>query len=454
VPVQILWGGGKLLDSFSFLIAKAALFFLGIALVVEYVIRRRKLRRESEQNRSKQQQLVELSKELKDLKKTLARKSEIVDLIPLIAKKLTENLPQSSLPAIAVRSAKEFFHAEKAGFFAPLDGSRVYTLEIGTGFPPDWQGKIRINADEGILGMALRKKVVAARVDPFSFAGQRPSNPSLEQLGVTPDFVAPVFGVSGTMGALVIAGCPFPLEEERKYISMLADLLSTALQNATLIDSSISGSWADHLTGVSNRLHFLQRFESEVRRSENYRQALALFMFDIDEFKKINDTYGHAAGDVVLKKMVEIVRQNTRSSDLIGRYGGDEFMVLMMSSNAEQAHHYAEKLREKIAATDIRIPGHDAPIRLTISGGLAMWPTDGQSTSALLQCADVALYEAKRRGRNNTVHIQAMGLDGAILPGRGVEPEKPASAVEDKSTGIKEEEYALELRDDEWESLA
>jgi PleD family two-component response regulator len=158
--------------------------------------------------------------------------------------------------------------------------------------------------------------------------------------------------------------------------------------------------------------------------------------------------------DVVIKKMVDLVRLNTRSSDLVGRYGGDEFMVLMMSSNAEQAHHYAEKLREKIAATDIRIPGQDAPIRLTISGGLAMWPTDGQSTTELLQCADVALYEAKRRGRNNTVAIQSLGLDGAILSGHGVEPGRPALAVEDKETGIKEEECALELRDDEWESLA
>lgn len=442
------------MDSFSSLIAKAALLFLGIALFVEYLFRRRKLLAESGKNRSKQQQLVEFSKELKLLKKNLARKTEIADQIPLIIKKLTENLTQNSLPAMAVRSAKEFFHAEKAGFFTPVNGTAEYTLEVGAGFPTDWQGKIRIDADEGILGMALQKKVVVARMDPLSFAGRRSSSRSLEQLGVIPDFVAPVFGVSGTIGALVIAGCPFPLEEERKYMSMLADLLSTAMQKATLIDSSISRSWVDHLTGVSNRLHFLQRFESEVRRSENYRQALALFMFDIDEFKKINDTYGHAAGDVVLKKMVEIVRQNTRSSDLIGRFGGDEFMVLMMSSNAEQARHYAEKLREIISATDIRIPGQDAPVRLTISGGLAMWPVDGQSTSELMQCADVALYEAKRRGRNSIVLIQSMGLDGAILHGHGAEPAKQVPAAGDKAAGIEEADCILELCDDEWESLA
>ncbi len=442
------------MDPFSFLIAKAALLFLGIGLVVEYLFRRRKLRTESVQNRSKREQLIEFSKELKALKKSLARKSEIAEQIPLIIRKLTENIPQSSLPAIAVRSAKEFFHADKAGFFTPVNGPAEYTLEVGAGFPTDWQGNIRINSDEGILGMALQKKVVVARVDPSSFAGRRSSHRSLEQQGIIPDFVAPVFGVSGTIGALVISGCPFPLEEERKYMSMLADLLSTAMQNVTLIDSSVSRSWSDHLTGVSNRLHFLQRFESEVRRSENYRQELALFMFDIDDFKKINDTYGHASGDVVIKKLVEIVRSNTRSSDLIGRFGGDEFMVLMMSSNAEQAHLYAEKLREKIAATDIRIPGHDAPIRLTISGGLAMWPADGQSTSELMQCADVALYEAKRRGRNNTVLIRSIGLDSAMLHGREADPAMRTTVAGDKESGVKEDECILELCEDDWESLA
>jgi diguanylate cyclase (GGDEF)-like protein len=438
-------------NSFPFLIAKAALLFLAISLVIEYGIRRRTLRRESERNAAKQRKLLAFSKELKDLKRHLARKSEIADQLPLLAKKLTENLPNSSLPAIAVRHAKEFFHAKQAGFFAPAAGVRGYSLEIGADFPPDWQGKICVNCDEGILGMALQKKVVVARVDPFSSSGRRSSYPSLEQMGIFPDFVAPVFGVSGILGALVIAGCPFPPEEERKYVSMLADLLSTAMQNATLIDAGVSSSWCDPLTGASNRLHFLQRFESEIRRSGNYRQALALLLFDIDDFKKINDTYGHAAGDVVLKKLVEIVRRNTRSSDLVGRYGGDEFLVLMMSSNSEQAHLYAEKLREMIAATEIRIPGQKDPIRLTISGGLAIWPTDGQSTTELLQGADVALYEAKRSGRNRTVVFQSLGLDGAVLSGspakRGT---SESAALEEPAAG--KEESPLQLCDD-WESL-
>ena len=315
-------------------IVDATLLLIISALIVENIYRRRMLRKESEQNKRKQQQFLELLQELKDQKKDLGRKGEIADQFPLIAKKLTEKRPQKdSFPAIAVRSTKELFSASQVGFFVPLEGSSDFTLEVGVGFPPDWQGKIRIKSDEGILGLALQKKVVIARTDLLSLAGRRLSQRSLEQLGINPDFVAPVFGISEIIGALVIGGCPFPLDEERKNVSMLVDLLSNALQNAALIDLSKTSVWVDHLTGVSNRLYFAQRFESEIRRAENYHQPLALIMIDIDEFKKINDTYGHPAGDVVIKKIAQIIRKNTRGSDLVSRFGGDEFIVLIAHSD-------------------------------------------------------------------------------------------------------------------------
>jgi two-component system cell cycle response regulator len=378
-------------------------------------------------NLRKQDQLATYSAELKNLNKMLARTSEIADQFPRITKKMTEKFPFDAYPAIAVRSAKDFFHAGKAGYFAPAENSSDYTLVVGAGFSQDWVGKVRIHSDEGILGMALQKKMVVSRMDRHSSSGRRSSRPSLENLGVIPDFVAPVFGVSGTLGALVIAGCPFLLEEERINMSMLADLLSMALQNATLLDPSRDGRWMDQLTGVSNRIYFLQRFENEIRRTENYRQALALFMLDIDEFKKINDTHGHNAGDVVIKGIAEIVRKNTRGYDLVGRYGGDEFMVLLTSTTEEQAVSFAGLLRDTISTTDIAIPGTEVPVRVTISGGLAMFPTHGQSTTELFRAADEALYESKRGGRNRILVATSVGLDSGIEKGTDADQKTPAS---------------------------
>ncbi len=417
----------KAMDSYPFIVALATLLILVVALMIEYTIRRRAVGRDLEKNRKKQQQLATLSVEMKNLKKEMARKSEIGDQLPRITKKLTEKLPSEAYPAIAVRSLKEFFHAGKVGYFAPVEGSSDYTLVVGAGFPLDWLNKVRIHSDEGILGMALQKKMVVSRTDPHSSSGRRSSRRSLEDMDVAADFVAPVFGVSGTLGALVVAGCPFPLEEERTNMSMLSDLLSMALQNATHLDLSKDGKWVDQLTGVSNRLYFQQRFESEIRRTENYRQALALLMLDIDEFKRINDTHGHYAGDVVIKKMAELVKKNTRSSDLVGRYGGDEFMVLITSTTEEKAVSFAEHLREKISTTDIAIPGTEVPVRITISGGLALFPTHGQSTTDLFRAADDALYESKGQGRNRILLATSVRLDGGIAKGTDADRETPAS---------------------------
>jgi diguanylate cyclase (GGDEF)-like protein len=432
------------MDSYPFIVAMATLLFLAIALIIEYAIRRREVSRDLVKNRQKQQQLVTFSAELRSLKKELVRKSEIADQLPRIAKKMTEKLPSDAYPAIAVRSLKDFFHARQVGYFAPIEGSSDYTLVIGAGFPPDWPGKIRIDPDDGILGMAFQKKMVVSKMDPYSSSGRRPSRPALEDfMDVSPDLVAPVFGVSGTVGALVIAGCPFPLEEERINMSMLSDLLSMALQNATLLDPSKDGKWVDQLTCVANRPYFQQRFESEIRRTGNYRQVLALFMFDIDEFKNINDTHGHHAGDVVIKKMAELVKKNTRSSDLVGRYGGDEFMVLITSTTEEKAASFAEHLREKISTTDIAIPGSEVPVRITVSGGLAMFPTHGQSTTELFQAADDALYTSKRDGRNRILVATSVGLDSGIVKTTDADRETPVTTANSIDTGSDAIEFPL-----------
>lgn len=425
---------------YPFIIAKASLIFLAFFLVVEYAGRRRQLSRDTLKNQQKQQQLAAYATELKNLNHQLARKNEIAEKLPLFTKKMTERLSQDAYPPIAVRFAKEFFHAEKIGYFGSIGVDSEYTLVVGAGLPSDWVGKVRINAEDGILGLVWKKKVVISRTDPDA-VGRRTSGRSLEARGLAPDFVAPIFGVSGLVGILVIAGCSIPIAEEKAHVSMVADLLSTMLQKAALLDSERNSAWVDHLTGVATRFYFLQRFESEIRRTENYRQHMALFMFDVDEFKEINDTHGHHAGDIVLMKLAALVKLNTRSSDLVGRYGGDEFLVLITSTDADHVISYAEKLREKIAATDMEIPGSEKPVRITISGGLAVFPTHGQSTTELLKAADDALYEAKRQGRNRIMVAAYPGIGGGTDAGAGTDPGTRQEEPEEAEPGILD--YAL-----------
>jgi diguanylate cyclase (GGDEF)-like protein len=153
----------------------------------------------------------------------------------------------------------------------------------------------------------------------------------------------------------------------------------------------------DGLTGLINRRHFLARAEAEIQRGERYGRPVAIALGDLDAFKALNDTYGHGAGDIVLRQFASLLAESVRQSDLICRYGGEEFAFLFPETSVEQAHVFVERFRQRFAATPISLPtGID--VRVTISIGLA--DASGRSIENALQHADFALYEAKRLGRN------------------------------------------------------
>ncbi len=341
----------------------------------------------------------DLSRKLETIREELSRKNEIVEKIPLIVRMLSENLPTDAIPRIVVRAAKELFHASKVGYFARSENSGEFILLDRSGYPPDMMIKVKLHAEDNILGTAIRKREIVSRDDFLVYSGDKPGGSSFESLGIEVDIVAPIYVNSRNMGALMLGGCGVDIASERKYVAMLADLATIALQNAMKKDLLESAS-RDDLTGLYNRKYFTQWFEMEMRRARNYLLPISLFLFDIDHFKVVNDTHGHDAGDTVLRKLGKIIRRHTRSSDLVARYGGEEFVVIMTSAGKEQALIYANGLRERIAATRISIPGVEHPIGVTVSGGVASFPVDGESISDLIHAADHALYGAKRKKRN------------------------------------------------------
>jgi diguanylate cyclase (GGDEF)-like protein/PAS domain S-box-containing protein len=162
----------------------------------------------------------------------------------------------------------------------------------------------------------------------------------------------------------------------------------------------------DHLTGFNNRGHFMQQAELELRRVARYGGALSIFMIDVDHFKKINDTYGHKVGDLVLQKLAAICRDTLRIVDIIGRVGGEEFAVLLPETAEQEAIRVAERLREAIA--DAKIPlGSGLPLSITVSVGITSLISKDDNIDVLLSVADKALYEAKNAGRNRICNIQA-----------------------------------------------
>src|SRR5262249_54315501 len=141
----------------------------------------------------------------------------------------------------------------------------------------------------------------------------------------------------------------------------------------------------------------------ELSRALRYSKPLTIAVIDADHFKALNDTHGHAAGDMVLKKLAAMLRSSFRQSDTAGRYGGEEFVVILPETDIESARRKVESLREAIANTRIKLRGREQSLRVTISAGLASYPEDGADVAELFATADERMFEAKHEGRNRVV---------------------------------------------------
>ena len=166
-------------------------------------------------------------------------------------------------------------------------------------------------------------------------------------------------------------------------------------------------SISDGLTGLFNHRHMHELLQEEFERSGRTGEPLSVIMFDLDRFKQVNDTYGHQAGDAVLKELADILRETAREIDKLGRYGGEEFMVILPGSDAEAGRTFAERVRENVEKQQFDIHA-DHALHMTISAGVATYPADdADGPRRLVHYADQALYSAKNNGRNRVVRYDA-----------------------------------------------
>lgn len=176
------------------------------------------------------------------------------------------------------------------------------------------------------------------------------------------------------------------------------NLTQPAVIEIKTLEEIIRQSNIDFLTGLSNRATFDDVFEKEMSRTQRHQRELSLLFLDLDNFKQVNDTFGHQAGDVVLQEVGAIINREKRTEDTAGRYGGEEFMVILPDTSKLDALIFAERVRVRVE--QLALPYGDQIIRTTISGGLAFFPGDALKKGDLISCADQALYKAKRDGKN------------------------------------------------------
>lgn len=191
------------------------------------------------------------------------------------------------------------------------------------------------------------------------------------------------------------------LNRDRLIQSILAALERVRLQRELQSAHEHLAELATHdeLTGLHNRRYLVDALDVEIARARRYHQPLTLCMFDLDHFKDVNDKYGHDAGDAVLVTVAEILRHTVRSPDIAGRYGGEEFLIVLINTGIHEAEHFSNRLREKIGQKGFRVQ-EKRDVQITCSIGLSEFKPDEDESASLIHRADMAMYQAKLQGRN------------------------------------------------------
>ena len=214
---------------------------------------------------------------------------------------------------------------------------------------------------------------------------------------------------------------PVLADSELSFKTTFAGQVGLSVANIRLREALRAQSIKDPLTGLYNRRYLEETLDREIRRAVRGEQALGILMLDLDHFKKFNDTYGHDAGDTVLRETASFLSRSIRAEDVVCRFGGEEFVVILPTAELSAAHARGERICSRLRELNVRHQGQSLGA-ITVSVGVAALPLHGTSPKELLDAADAALYRAKGEGRDRVV--DATSLPVAVAPLNEVETAK------------------------------
>jgi diguanylate cyclase (GGDEF)-like protein len=323
-------------------------------------------------------------------------------LLPDFTKEINQRVERRAIAPLIVKITERLFAPSQILVFLLDDRVNTLILVQQKGLSEDIKLGFQVGIGEGRIGWVAQHKVP---MDVNDFIREmRQSGVSLEapaHFRFRTELCAPMVHEGRVVGVISVGGISRHYKYEKTMLSLIGDLGSIALHNNTLFSRVQEMANLDGLTGLYNKRFFMQRLSEEILKAEKGHYPVSLFIFDLDHFKKYNDTNGHQAGDEVLKTTGQILRDMVRPDDIPARYGGEEFIVILPQTPKDGAVVAARRLRERIAA-------HPYPHRerqplkiVSLSGGVATFPDDGRSGPELIEAADAALYRAKQGGRNN-----------------------------------------------------
>jgi diguanylate cyclase (GGDEF)-like protein len=268
---------------------------------------------------------------------------------------------------------------------------------------PAIKSGVQINIGEGELGYIAEAQDVVERRDFDSRSGSIRAAPRSALAQIRVDLGARMAVGDELLGVLAVSRPQKKHTHSKEVLRLIAQMGAFALSHATERDFIQSVADVDPLTEIFNKGVLTFRLGELTYAAEQEGKKLSVFIFDIDHFKNYNDKNGHVAGDELLKMLVRVCKDQIRQDDIFGRFGGEEFLLVLPDRSAAEAYIVGEKIRTGIESYNF-LHGEKQPMgRLTISGGVAAYPDSGSTSTEVLQRADEALYQAKNGGRNRIV---------------------------------------------------
>jgi diguanylate cyclase (GGDEF)-like protein len=364
-------------------------------------------------------QQVAVCQENTDLRAERHELAEDVSLLIDIARTVGSTLDSEDLFGIILDKATEFLQAEQGSLMLLDEERRELTIKAMKGLNKKIVELLKIRPGEGISGkvLATGAPLVVSDIESDDRVGQE-RRPRYK----TKSFISMPLKLNGrTIGVINIAdkitGEIFK-EEDLRLLTSIAAYASVAIERSKFYHKTEELkkiSITDSLTGLLNRRYFQERISEEVERSRRHHLPLSLIMIDIDNFKAVNDTYGHLVGDETLKIMARTLRNCIRTIDVAARYGGEEFTVILPQTTKSDAVVIAERICKEIGRLDFPFEQVVPRLTVSVSLGLATFPEDADSLDELIRNTDIALYQAKAEGKNRVVVFEKSGGGGPRL---------------------------------------
>jgi diguanylate cyclase (GGDEF)-like protein len=425
-------------------------FFLGLAIsagiLVPILLRLRTAVGEARAEKlSAGQGLSKLKKANAVLEEDLRFLTQFLKDYPRLARELYSGLTERQIPGTLLAMIQRSLDPQQVAVLVKRsdgkgDKSKPPRLVVAAAYPEGAAVKMgaEVPLEVGEIGFATESQIVVSRQDLQADTAQGRIKPGPGLAGLPqPDLIAPLVFDQETLGVIVVAK-PRKSGDPKAALRLVAQTGAQVLHTANQVSRMKTTAEMDGLTRIYNKKHMEQALNELVYRAAcaaydqrsagqaQPAQALSVFLFDIDNFKNYNDTNGHLAGDKLLQELAGLVNDAVRKDDIFGRFGGEEFLLVLPHTNATQGMAAAEKIRSLLANHAFPFAEKQPLGCISISGGVAEYPQHGLDAAGLLLASDEALYEAKRSGRNRVLQAKLVAQAHSTAPGGAAREPQPS----------------------------